>query len=289
MLLRWFRDAGVDHVHVHFGTNAVTVAQLCRRLGGPGYSFTAHGPEEFDAPAGLKLGGKVADARFVVAISSYGKSQLQRWVHPDHWDRIHVVRCAVDDSFLARPTTAVPDRKRFCSVGRLSAQKGQIVLLEALAALRASGLDAELVLLGDGEMRPEVEASIERLWLGGAVRLAGWATNEQVAEAMVDSRAVVMASFAEGLPVVLMEALALGRPVITTAIAGVPELVVHRESGWVVPASDVDALAGAMREALLTPVEELTEMGKRGAAAVAARHSASTEAAKLRTLFERAR
>ncbi|HYD52417.1 MAG TPA: glycosyltransferase, partial [Gemmatimonadaceae bacterium] len=114
VLREWFGDAGIDHVHVHFGTNAVTVAQLCRRLGGPTYSFTVHGPEEFDSPAALKLGDKLADARFAVTISSYGKSQLQRWVDPDHWDRIHVVHCAVDESYLGRPVTPVPDVPRFC-------------------------------------------------------------------------------------------------------------------------------------------------------------------------------
>ena len=285
VLRRWAARDGVDHVHVHFGTNGVVVALLAKTMGGPTYSFTVHGPEEFDRPAALKLGAKAADARFVVAISSFGRSQVLRWADPADWDRVHVVHCAVDDSYLQRPRMPVPDVPRVASVGRLLPQKGQLLLLEAIARLRAEGIEAEVVLCGDGDLRPDLERAAAERGIADAVRFAGWLDNAQVAEEVAASRGLVMPSFSEGLPVTVMEALALGRPVIATAIAGVAELVRPGVNGWIVPPGSVDALVAALRELLTTPVDELTAMGEAGAAAVAEHHAARTEAAKLQTLF----
>lgn len=285
VLRAWAARDGIGHVHVHFGTNGVAVAQVAHAMGGPTYSFTVHGPEEFDRPRALKLREKVRDARFVVAISSFGRSQVLRWADPADWERVHVVHCAVDDSYLERPPTPVPDVPRVASVGRLAPAKGQVLLLEAIAKLRADGVPVELVLVGDGELRPELERIIASTGIGDAVRLTGWIDNAAVADEIVAARAIVMPSFAEGLPVTIMEALALGRPVVTTAIAGTPELVQPGRSGWLVPAGDADAFVDALRDVLATPVEWLTEMGAAGAAAVAAQHSARTEAAKLRKLL----
>lgn len=289
LLREWLEDLGVDHVHAHFGTNPAAVALLCHRIGGPPFSMTVHGPDEFNRPERLKLGDKVAAARFAIGISSFGRSQLLRWSDPAHWDRVHVVRCGVDDRFLSHPHTPVPDNARFCSVGRLAPQKGQVILLDAVARLRDEGIDVQVVLVGDGDLRPVLERSIEERGLGDAVKLLGWRPNDDVVEEVLASRAFVLPSFAEGLPVVLMEALALGRPVIATAIAGVPELVEPDVSGWLVPPGSVDALADAMREVLETPVARLDEMGRAGAAAVAQRHDASREAAALHALLEESR
>lgn len=280
-----FADDGIEHVHVHFGTNGAAVALLSHRLGGPTWSFTTHGPAEYDDPLGMKLGEKVAEAHAAIAISDFGRSQLYRWSDPSHWPRIHVIRCSVDERYLDAPRTPVPDVPRFVSVGRLVNQKGQVLLVQAVDRLLAEGTDVELVLIGEGPSRPEVEAAIAATSRPEAIRLTGSLPNEQVAEHMRASRALVLPNFAEGLPVVLMEAMALGRPVITTAIAGIPELVAPGSNGWLVHASDIESLVDAMREALATPVDELTTMGSAGAAAVAEHHRAATEAARLRALF----
>jgi glycosyltransferase involved in cell wall biosynthesis len=190
------------------------------------------------------------------------------------------VHCAVDRSYLERSLTPVPDVPRLVSVGRLSREKGQSLLVDAVARLRAEGVPVELVVIGDGDLRAELEARA-----GDGVRFAGWLDNARVADEIVASRALVLPSFSEGLPVTLMEALALGRPVVTTAIAGIPELVQDGVNGWVVPPSSLDALVDAMREVLTTPVEELDRMGKAGATLVAEQHDAITEAAKLDALF----
>lgn len=284
-LLLLSESEGWKHVHVHFGTNAAAVARLVRKLGGPSYSLTIHGPGEFDAPVALSLGGKVEDASFAVAISQYGSAQLRRWVHPDAWQRIHVVRCGVDEAFLANPYPIEPDSRRFVSVGRLTPQKGQLLLLEAFVELVREEPTVELVLVGDGELRATLETKIETLGLRGHARVAGWCPEEEVRGLLRGSRALVMPSFAEGLPVAIMEALALGRPVIASAIAGIPELVRDKESGWLVIAGDRSDLVRAMRECLMTPAEVLMELAKRGRERVQASHDVSQEVAHLDALL----
>ena len=285
-LRRMFDCDGIDHVHAHFGTNSAEVAKLCRLLGGPPYSFTCHGPEEFDNPVGLDLAGKVRHAKFAVAISSYGRSQLWRWADFGDWDKIEVVRCGVDAQFLGGDPTPVPDSAEFACVGRLAEQKGQMVLVRAAKILRDAGERFAFHLLGDGPLRPHLEAAIDRDGLRDHVVLHGLADSETVRRRMLAARATVLPSFAEGLPVVLMESLALGRPAVTTAIAGVPELV-DDSCGRVVPAGDAAAFAEGVREVLRAPPDRLSEMGRAGAARVRARHDADREAAKLAELFAR--
>jgi glycosyltransferase involved in cell wall biosynthesis len=181
----------------------------------------------------------------------------------------------------------VPDVPRLVSVGRLCEQKGQFLLLQAAAKLRRAGVNFELVLVGDGPLRGELEALVAREGLGDQVRIAGWASGETVQQEIEAARALVLPSFAEGLPVVLMEALARGRPVISTYVAGIPELVRDGECGWLVPAGSQDALTIAMQRALESSATHLTEMGRRGYTRVRQMHDASTNAQKLLRLFER--
>jgi glycosyltransferase involved in cell wall biosynthesis len=288
LLLRRLRACGAGHLHAHFGTNPAAVALLTRTLGGPPYSFTVHGPEEFDRPEALALGEKIEEAAFVVAISDFGRSQLFRWCSHGHWPRIHVVRCGVDAAFLGDGPQPVPDNNRLVCVGRLSEQKGQLLLLEALGRLAAEGTSFEMTLAGDGPMRSDLEGEISRLGLGGRVRITGWLSGAEVRQEILAARALVLPSFAEGLPVVLMEALALGRPVLTTYVAGIPELVAHGVNGWLIPAGSVAALAEALRQVLAAPTGELTRMGEAGAKRVAALHDAAREAARLAALFRAA-
>ncbi len=287
-LVRLTRRLEVEHVHAHFGTNPPACALLAQVLGGPGFSFTVHGPEEFDWPVAIKLGQKIAASRFTVAISEFGRSQLYRWCAKEHWDRIEIVHCGVDDVFLRHEPTPVPDVPRLVCVGRLCEQKGHLILVRAAARLMEEGADFELVLCGDGELRTDVEDLARRLGVLDRIRITGWIGNEEVRDEILAGRAMVLPSFAEGLPVVIMEALALGRPVISTYIAGIPELVVPGTSGWLVPSGDVEALTAAMRDALATSAARLTAMGKAGRTRVVANHDAKIEAAKLLAHFERA-
>jgi glycosyltransferase involved in cell wall biosynthesis len=288
VLRGWLARDGAVHLHAHFGTNSTTVAMLCRELGGPPYSFTCHGPEEFDSPRQLALGEKVHRSQFAVAISDFGRSQLFRWCALPDWPKVHVVRCIVDSAFLngdGAITDQKPEPGRLVSIGRLSEQKGFGVLIEAAATLRKQGVPFTLTILGDGELRPVLQAAIDRNDLIDTVTLAGWADGAMVRREVRRARALVMASFAEGLPVVLMEALALRRPVIATHVAGIPELVEPGVCGWLVPAGSPEALSEAMKAALLASDEELERMGVVGAERVGKMHCGEIESGKLAELF----
>jgi glycosyltransferase involved in cell wall biosynthesis len=233
----------------------------------------------------LKLGEKIARAAFVVAVSEYGRSQLYRWsAYPD-WHKIHVVHCGVDASFLTGEPPELADTARLVCVGRLAEQKGQLLLIEAASRLKRDGVRFEIILVGDGGMREEIESQIARHGLSEQVRITGWKTNTEVRDEILASRAMILPSFAEGLPVVVMEALALRRPVISTYVAGIPELVDVAKCGYLVPAGSVEELARAMKEVLGTSVEVLRAMGREGARRVAERHDACVEARKLSRLF----
>lgn len=285
ILLKLLKKMGIRHVHAHFGTNPAAVALLAKRLGDISYSFTVHGPEEFDKPEALSLGEKIRHASFVVAISSFGKSQLFRWCGHECWPKIKEVHCGLDAQFLQSPGVGVPGNSRLVCVGRLCEQKGQLLLLEAIHMLRQEGYEIELVLAGDGPMRAEIERMIAGLKLADSVRITGWISGKEVLEEIQASRALVLPSFAEGLPVVLMEAGALRRPVVTTYIAGIPELVGNGKSGWLVPAGSVRHLRDALGELLETPPAVLDAMGELAHAQVADRHDIRRECSSLKNLF----
>lgn len=279
-IVPWLREECADHVHAHFGTNSAEVAMLVNALGGPAWSFTVHGPEEFDNPRFIGLTEKIKRANFVVAVSSFGRSQLYRLVDRALWPKIHVVHCGLDKSFMTE-LDAPPVGGRLVCVGRLCAQKGQLLLVEAAQRLAEAGTDFELVLAGDGELRADIEALIARYMLQDRIRITGWISGDQVRDEILAARALVLPSFAEGLPVVLMEAMALSRPVVSTYVAGIPELVMPGVHGWLVPAGDVEALADAMRACLDAPAEVLARMGEGARRRAVERHDATKEAAKL--------
>ena len=285
VLLGWFKDEEIAHVHAHFGTNSTTVAMLCRVLGGPPYSFTVHGPEEFDKALEISLTEKINRAAFVVAVSSFGRSQLYRWCKHEQWSKIHIVHCGVDELFLKQPHVPIPDQPRLVCIGRLSEQKGHLLLVEAASQLAAEGKLFKLVFVGDGPLRPEIETLIAKYGLTDHIEITGWASSNDVQQQILASRAMVLPSFAEGLPVVIMEALALGRPVISTYVAGIPELVEPGICGWLVPPGSVEALTAAMRKVIELPVEKLEQMGRVGAERVALQHDALQEASTLAALF----
>ncbi len=287
-LVRHLKRQRAKHIHAHFGTNPAAVARIAHHLSGLPYSFTAHGPDEFDSPVALDLRGKIADAAAAIAISSYGRSQLMRWSSPDHWNKVAVVRCGLDDAFLDEADSPPCGEPQLCCVARLGPQKGLPLLIEACALLKARGIRFGVTLVGDGELRPQLEEQVARLGLRNEMLFTGALDTAGVRLHLAQSRLFVLPSFAEGLPVVLMEALALGRPVICTRIAGIPELV-DEKCGWLVPAGSAEALAEAMAQALATPLDRLAEMGAVGRSRVAGLHSARKNAAELLELIRSSR
>jgi glycosyltransferase involved in cell wall biosynthesis len=277
-------DLRIPHLHAHFGTNSTTVAMLAHALGGPSFSFTTHGPEEFDAPLALSLPAKLHRAAFAVAISSYGRSQLSRWAALPDWPRIHVVHCGIEPWRFPDPAPLPTGGPHLVAIGRLAEQKGFPLLIEAVALARNTCPHLHLTLVGDGPLRADLQSRTATLGLQSHITFAGWQDEAGVRAALAAATALILPSFAEGLPVVVMEAMAAGRPIIATSIAGVPELVTP-DVGWLVPAGDAQALAGAIATLAATPPETLASMGSAARARVIARHDIDTEAEKLTTLF----
>ncbi len=279
-------EMGLDRLHAHFGTNSAAVAMLAQAMGGPPYSFTVHGPEEFDKPAAISLGIKAERADFVVAISAFGRSQLCRWVPHRAWAHMQVVRCGIEPDAFADPTPLPASRPLvLVSVGRFVEQKAQLMLIDAFAEVIKLGVDARLVLIGDGPMRDAIERAVARHGLGRQVRLAGWLDEQGVRNELDRAHALVLPSFAEGLPVVLMEAMAAARPVIATWIAGIPELVRPGRAGWLVPAGDVEALVEAITDLSMTGQDKLVRMGRTARACALTAHDIDGQAGTLAALF----
>lgn len=287
-LLHLLRSNPVEHVHAHFGTNATAVAMYCAALGGPGYSFTAHGTESFESPQRVRLGLKAERARFVVTVCEYGRRELVA-ASPDIDDvgKVHVVRCGLDGASWAAKAQGGVASTQLAVVGRLSPEKGHRVLLDAASRMQRDLSNFRIVLVGDGELRPEIEDQIVILGLDDRIDLAGWQDREGVQGTLGASRALVLASFGEGLPVVIMEAMAMGLPIVSTDVGGISELVIDGETGWLVPPGDPERLAEAMKLALEASDSELTAMGERARARVLHMHDGQREASRLKELFER--
>lgn len=281
----WMRREGLAHVHAHFGTNSASVAMLAARIGGAGFSMTVHGPEEFDKPGLIGLPEKIRASRFTAGVSCFGMSQLRRLVGPECWERIKIVRCGVEKTFYEGRETRAPSADQFVCVGRLCEQKGQLTLVEAAALLKERGRRFAITLVGDGEMRGAIEAAIARRGVADRVRIGGWRTPDEVRASIEGARALILPSYAEGLPVSIMEAFSLARPVISTYIAGIPELVIPGENGWLVPAGDAEALANAIAAALDAPDADIRAKGEAGRARVAAQHDIDAIARELKALF----
>lgn len=279
------RRRAVSHLHAHFGSNPAEVAMLAAQLSGITYSFTAHGTVETDNARAIGLPAKIGAAAFVVAVSDYGKAQMMRWIPPNQWPRIHVVHCGLGPEYLDCSAPPIEAGAGFLAVGRLSEEKGHLCLVNAFASMLKTGASSRLVLAGDGPLRAVIEGRCRELGIADRVRITGWVSGDQVRQLLLESRALVLPSFAEGLPVVLMESLALGRPVVSSWVAGVPELVEAGVNGWLVPPGNEDALGQAIQQCLDASPDTLASMGSAGQHAVRQRHDARTEGARLADLF----
>ncbi|MDE2111702.1 MAG: glycosyltransferase [Alphaproteobacteria bacterium] len=279
------RARQITHVHVHFGTNPADVAMLLQKFMGVSYSITVHGPEEFDRARAIHLQEKIRLAKFVVAVSSFGRSQIFRLIEEDHWNKIKVVHCGVDRAYSAPAAVVSSQANRFVCVGRLCEQKGQLLLVRAAANLMREGREFRLILVGDGEHRGAIEGLIAQYGLSSRIEITGWADANRVKEEIIAARALVLPSFAEGLPIVLIEAMLLGRPVLTTYVAGIPELVIDGKAGWLFPAGSEEHLVEAMRTCLDTPCKVLRAMGEFARQRAQERHDLDGQANTLSRMF----
>ncbi|HTF67707.1 MAG TPA: glycosyltransferase family 4 protein [Edaphobacter sp.] len=233
----------VRRIHNHFANSGATVGMLAAQFLQLPWSLTLHGISETDYPAGLLLGAKIEVASFVACVSEFGRAQAMRVSLPEHWNKIIIVRCALNFADLPKRPININKRTRLICVARLSAEKGHLGLLNAFANVRARNLDAELVLVGDGPERMKIQEAIQTLNLQDVVHLTGVLAEKETLEQIAHADILVLASFMEGLPVVLMEALAIGVPVVATRVAGIPELVAHEKDGLLFSPANWDELA----------------------------------------------
>ncbi len=281
VLAAHLQDQGVRHLHNHIAKASRTVAMLSEALSGIPYSFTIHGPDIFFEPHHWRIDEKTKRARFVACISDYCRSQLMCFADQSDWDKLHIVHCGIEPDRYGKTWHS---GQRLLFVGRLAAVKGVPILFQAIDKLKGDMPELQLKLIGDGPERTTLESMSKRLGLDDQVEFLGYKNQSEVAEALLQTDLFVLPSFAEGVPVVLMEAMASGVPVITTQIAGIPELVSHGESGWLVPPGDVDALCAALTRAFIDPPERQA-MGEEGRETVEAHFNTHKEAAWLSQLI----
>lgn len=294
-LLNHMREAGLRHVHSHFANNGADVARLVARLGtaidGPDagwkWSFTMHGSSEFDAVEHFDLAGKVRAAAGVACISDYTRSQMMRLVEPEHWHKLHRVPMSVDLAaypYCDRSNRRATDPVRFLAVGRAAEAKGYPILIEAFALLRDRGVNFTAKIVGDGHLHSQLVRKVNELHLADVVQLPGAMGQDELPAEYAEADVYCLSSFMEGLPVVLMEAMSTGLPVVATSVAAVGELVTDGQTGYMVPPARADELADAMHR-LAKDASGRVNMGLAGRQAVQARHSTETAGGLQRTFL----
>lgn len=249
MLAQRMRADGIARLHNHFGNAGATVGLLAAHFNGVPWSLTLHGISEFDYPAGNLLAEKLARADFAACVSYFGMAQAMRLTRPALWHKLRVVRCGLDPADLptaGRERGGSGDRPRVICVGRLSPEKGHIGLFQAMQALAARGVPLHLTLVGDGPMRAELEQAAAEMGLAEGIEFLGARDEPATLEAIAQADMLVLPSFMEGLPIVLMEAMALHVPVIASRVAGIPELVIDGETGLLFDPANWHGLADAL-------------------------------------------
>jgi colanic acid/amylovoran biosynthesis glycosyltransferase len=266
MVARWMHQHRLRHLHVHFGNAGATVGVLVKAINRCHLSYTIHGPDEFDDVRGQRLAEKMAAADAVICISQFARGQLMRVSDMRHWPKFQVCRLGVDlQQFDFRAAPPEHPTVHLLCTGRLTPAKGQLVLLQACALLRQRQTDFRLTVVGDGPDRAAIEATVVQLGLSSVVELTGSVVQARVRQYLQDADVFVLPSFAEGIPVVLMEAMASGVVCVSSPVNGIPELIEHGRTGLLSAPGDVEQLAqnlqalindGAWRQAMATAARQ---------------------------------
>ena len=279
----WIWKRGMTHVHSHF---ASTLELFIARVFPITFSATIHGPAEFSDVVGFYMAEKVAEAAFLCAISHYACSQLMNASDPVHWHKLDIAPLGVDSSvFVPRPHRENPERFEVLCVGRLAPVKGHQILIEAVARLVRQGRTSlRLRLVGDGPARPSLERAIRDLGMENHVRLEGSLNQDRVREMYRETDLFALTSFAEGVPVVLMEAMAMEIPCLSTWITGVPELIRQGVDGWLVAPGDLEQATEALANLIDQP-ELRKSLGKSGRLRVMEKYDLERNVMNLEKIF----
>ncbi len=285
------RAQGIRHIHAQFGGSTATIAMLAARLGRStgedwSFSFTVHGYTDFTDEPAIGFPQKVPEARFVVVISDFIRGQVLRQVAPEHWDKVRVIRVGIDPSrFPPRPLPhPVATPATMLTVGRLSSEKGHAILIDAVSILRGRGLDVALTIVGDGPLRSVLEDLAAERNVEDLITFTGALQPSRVAELLAETDIFCLASFAEGIPVSIMEAMAVGVPVVASDVMGITELVVDGVTGRTTRPGRADSFADAI-EACLSDPEATASMIEAAAVAVRTHHDHATNLAEVGALF----
>ena len=285
LLARLLRRAGASRLHNHFANSGATVGLIAARYSQLPWSLTLHGISETDYPAGLLLAEKLEQASFVACASYFMRAQAMRIVAPSHWGKMAVVRCGIDLSVLpnAHPHTERAPPKIIC-VGRLSPEKGHFGLLDALASIASEGAEFELIIVGDGPTGPSIKLRASQLGLVERIRFAGALPEAETLAEISAADLLVLPSLMEGLPVVLIEAMALHRPVVASHVAGIPELIDDSGAGLLFTPSDWEDLARKL-STLFAARSKWQRMGDAGRITVENEFRIELSAARMSRLF----
>jgi colanic acid/amylovoran biosynthesis glycosyltransferase len=286
MLGEWMESQSLQHVHVHFVNPASTVGLIASRVFATGFSFTVHGPDEFYDVRGQRLSEKIEGASFVLCIGYFARSQLMKWSSTSNWSKFEVSPLGVDLEVFGKRPFRPASEEPFCilCVGRLVPAKGQHVLIAAVDRLTKDGRRVSLRFVGDGPDRQSLERDVNRRGLGGHVTFEGNVNQDRIRAFYHEADAFVLASFAEGIPVVLMEAMAMEIPCVSTMVAGIPELIRNGIDGLLVMPSDERGLALAI--ARLIDDEDLRRhLGEAGRQRVAEKYDLDKNIELLSQLF----
>jgi colanic acid/amylovoran biosynthesis glycosyltransferase len=295
-MLLWHRcrQRSITHIHAHLNGTAPTIALLAAEFAnGAGrgaawtWSMTVHGPSEFYDTLGEQLAEKVQAATFVVCISDFARSQLMGLVEESHWSKLRVVHCGVDPTVFTPFDRGVAgdERLRILNVGRLVPVKGHAVLIQALALLRERAVEGDLTIVGEGPARAELERLIDELDLASCVKLTGAVGQDEILSLYRDADVFCMTSFAEGVPVVLMEAMAQEIPVVAPAIMGIPELIEDGVSGILTRPARPDQIADALADLAASPELRAT-IGGNARRRVIEEFAVERSAERLRGIFD---
>jgi glycosyltransferase involved in cell wall biosynthesis len=264
----WMRSRGLRHLHIHFCGPVATVGMLASAAWRYSYSLTVHGPDEFYDVEKFYLRQKVERAKFIFCISNFCRSQLMRIAAPKDWDKMHVVRLGIDpEVFIPSRRQIEPDERtlEILCVGRLVSSKGQLILLQACSKLRDSGHSFRVRLVGAGPDLNYLQTYAKQKGL--PVVFEGAKSPDEIRLLLGSADIFALSSFAEGVPIALMEAMAMKVPCVSTCIAGIPELIRDGLDGLLVSASSVEALASALERLIEDPSlrRSLGEAGSRRA------------------------
>ena len=287
LLGRWMGAEGLDHLHVHFATPASTVGLIAAKIFPISFSITVHGPDEFYDVPGYRLPEKIAGASFICTIGNFARSQLMKVSPPPQWTKFEVAPLGVDpEHFAPRPIRREAHSFELICVGRLVPAKGQHVLIAAVSRLLSDGRNLCLRLVGDGPDRQALMEDVAARAMGASVIFEGPVNQARIRSFYQSADLFVLPSFAEGIPVVLMEAMAMEIPVVTTFVNGIPELIRHGIDGWLVAPSDEEGLAAAIA-ALMDDAELRERLGQAGRRRVIDRYDLERNTRHLAQIYQR--